>query len=59
MTQTTKTTDGALHSIYRETPIVWLKNGRFQWDIMGGTTYATVGEAHEAIDNWLKSTERT
>jgi len=59
MTQPTKTTSGKMHSIYRETPIVLLNNGRFQWDIMGGTTFATEQEAQASIDNWLKSTERT
>jgi hypothetical protein len=55
MTQPTKTTDGTLLEVYRGIPIVWLSNGRLQWDIMGGKTYYTAGEARTSIDNWLKA----
>lgn len=57
MTQPTKTNNkSALFEIYRDVAVVVRGDGRFQWDMLGGTTYPNIEEARKAIDNWLSST---
>lgn len=52
----TKTTDGVLFELYQDVAIVVRKDGQFQWDMLGGTTYNNAQGARDAIDNWLRST---
>lgn len=50
------TSKPVLFELYKDVAIIVRGDGKFQWDMLGGTTYSNIEEARKSVDNWLAST---